>query len=162
MTDAAQPFREESLKKAADPEQLNRYVKVTGSGPWLEVAAAAQVLAAIFAWAFFGTVQTVIEGAGYCKDGIITGYFSQDTVDDIPKNAQVDIHGQPGVVVDTNSDLYLSWDVPNDILYLLPQSDSRWYATLLIRCDLPDGLYSVKYYGEEVHPISFLTQGNES
>ena len=64
-------FREKTLKKASDPEQLDGYLKVTGFGPWFVILAAALVLAAIFVWAFFGRVQTVISGAGYCKNGMI-------------------------------------------------------------------------------------------
>ena len=149
MEDSGKPlFREESLKRAAEPEQLNRYLKVTEFGPWMVILAGALVLAAVFVWSFFGVIRTTVEGAGYCKDGVITCYFSQETADNIPRGATVDIHK-----------LTVPRDIPNDVLFLLPDTHSEWYYAFLIDCDLPDGLYSVKYYGEEIHPISFLMQG---
>jgi len=153
-------FREESLQRGTDPEQLNRYLKVTGFGPWMMILAGALVLAAVFIWAFFGVIRTTVEGAGTCKNGVITCYFSQETADDIPKGATVDIHGHKGIVTDQGGDLVAPRDVPNDVMFLMPDTGSDWYYTFLIDCGLPDGVYSVKYYGEEVHPISFLEQGN--
>ena len=160
MEDAGKPlFREESLERAVDPEQLNRYLKVTGFSPWLMILAGALVLAAVFIWSFFGVVRTTVEGAGYCKDGVIACYFTRETADDVPKGATVDIHGHTGVVTETEGKLAVPRDIPNDVLFLLPDSHAEWYCVLTVQCDLPDGLYSVKYYGEEIHPISFLTQG---
>jgi hypothetical protein len=72
-------FREKNLKKASDPEQLDGYLKVTGMGPWFVILAAALVLAAIFVWVFFGKVHTIVNGAGYCKDGMIRCYFAHGT-----------------------------------------------------------------------------------
>ena len=68
-------FREKNLKNATDPEQLNSYLKVTGFSAWFVVIAAALVLAAIFIWAFFGKIQTSIQGAGYCTNGIVMCYL---------------------------------------------------------------------------------------
>ena len=159
MENAGKPlFREDSLRKAADPEQLNRYLKVTEIGPWMIVTAGALVLAAIFICSLFGTVRITVQGAGYCENGMITCYYSRETADIIPKGATVDIHGHDGIVKETEGDLSLPRDVPVDVLYLLPDSHSEWYYTLQVQCDLPDGLYTVKYYGKEIHPISFLTQ----
>lgn len=160
MEDSGKPlFREESLKRAAEPEQLNRYLKVTEFGPWMVILAGALVLAAVFVWSFFGVIRTTVEGAGYCKDGVITCYFSQETADNIPRGATVDIHGNTGIVTDAEGKLTVPRDIPNDVLFLLSDTHSEWYYAFLIDCDLPDGLYSVKYYGEEIHPISFLMQG---
>ena len=152
-------FREKNLKKATGPEQLNRYLKVTGFGPWFVVITAALLLAALFIWAFFGTIVTVVEGAGYCRDGVITCYFSREEIGSIPLGAEVDISGNKGIVTDLGEDLYRSDDIPNDVLYLLPVSGSSWYSTDKISCDLEDGLYAVKYYREDVLPIHFLDQG---
>ena len=151
-------FREKNLKKAADPEQLDGYLKVTGFGPWFVILAAALVLAAIFVWAFFGRVQTVISGAGYCKNGMICCYFAQNEIGEITEGATVDIQGSVGTVTDVESSLYRSVDIPDDVLFLLP--DSRWYSTAQISCTLEDGLYAVVYPGKKTAPASFLTQGD--
>ena len=152
-------FREKNLKKATDPESLNNYLKVTGVSAWFVVIAAALVLAAIFIWAAFGKIQTTIQGAGYCKDGTIMCYFAQSDMKDIVPGEKADINGEEGTVAVIESDLYLYYNIPNDILFLLPE-DSEWFSTAYIDCALPDGLYTVKIKGKETRPISFLSGGN--
>lgn len=151
-------FREKTLKKASDPEQLDGYLKVTGFGPWFVILAAALVLAAIFIWVFFGKIQTAVTGAGYCENGTIRCYFAQNAIGEIPEGSTVDIQGSPGTVTEIESSLYRAVDIPDDVLFLLP--DARWYSTAQIRCDLEDGLYSVVYPGTAIAPASFLTQGD--
>lgn len=153
-------FREKNLKKAADPEQLGSYLKVTGFGAWFVVLSAALVLAAVFIWAFFGSVETVCEGAGYCKDGVINCFFEQQQTEEILKGMKADIGGNEGTVTQVDSDLYMSDDIPYEVLYLIPDNDARWYSTAKVSCDLPDGLYSVKITVETDHPIFFFANGN--
>lgn len=144
-------FREKNLKAAADPERLDGYLKVTGFGAWVVVLTAAVVLAALFIWVFFGKVSTEIEGAGYCEGGSITCYFALDDIDKIPKGSSVAI-GSPnadnaqGTVTEVGSTLYKEYDIPNEVLFLLPDSDR--YGTVQVDCDTADGLYSVTYLEE--------------
>lgn len=152
-------FREKNLKKATDPEQLNRYIKVTGFSSWFVVIAAALILASIFIWAFFGKIKITIQGAGYCENGNIVCYFAQKDMKNLKPGEKVDIDGNEGKIIDLNSDLYLAYDIPNDVLFLLPEGD-EWYSTASISCTLPDGFYSVEVLEKETRPISFLSGGN--
>lgn len=153
-------FREQSLKKAAEPEQLDGYLRVTGFGPWFVLLAAALVLAAIFVWAFFGKLQSVVTGAGYCENGKLLCYVVQKDAARITEETTVDIEGVPGTVTDVNLDLYDHRQVPNDVRFLLPES--RWYSTVELSCPLEDGLYTVNFYQKAVAPASFMTGGTES
>ena len=150
-------FREKNLKKASGPEQLDGYLKVTGMGPWFVILAAALVLAAIFVWMFFGKVHTVVNGAGYCQNGVIRCYFAQNEIGEIKEGMTVDIQGASGTVTDVESSLFRAAEIPDDVLFLLP--DARWYSTALIRCELDDGLYAVLYPGKATAPAAFLTSG---
>ena len=150
-------FREKNLKRATDPEQLDGYLKVTGYGPWLVLLVAALVLAGVFVWAFFGKVQTVVNGGGYCEDGTITCYFARSEIDEIPLGAEVDIEGVQVKVIEIDRNLYSGNELPQHVIDLVPQE--KWYRQTLIDCDLDDGLYAVKYVEEETSPASFLTQG---
>jgi len=153
-------FREKNLKEASEPEQFDNFLRVTGFGPWLTLLSAALVLAAVFVWVFFGRFQTVITGAGYCKDGRLLCYVSQKELDGITDNTTVDVEGTAGEIIRFDPSLYTASDISNDVLFLLP--DTRWYCMVVLDCPLEDGLYKVSFYRESVAPVSFMTQGGEN
>lgn len=148
-------FREENLKKAVDPEQLNACLKVTGVAPWMVLLAAGLVLAAVFVWFFFGKLKNVAEGAGYCRDGVITCYFRQKEIGEFTVGDPVDVEGTEGTVTEIDTGLIRKNDLPNEVMFLVP--DSEWYSTVLISCGVADGLYSVRYHEADTAPASFLT-----
>ena len=151
-------FREKNLKKAAGPEQLDGYLKVTGFGPWVVLLAAALVLAAIFAWAFFGKIQTTVTGAGYCENGVLRCYVAQSAVGEITGETAVMIEGTRGEVTGIDAGLHSASELANDLLFLLPEE--RWYCTVQISCPLEDGLYTATFYEREITPSSFMTRGD--
>ncbi len=150
-------FREANLKKAAEPEKLDGYLKVTGFGPWLVILAAGLVLAAFFVWMFFGRLQTTVTGAGYCSDGKLICYVTQDEFDQIDQSTTVDIEGSEGRITGVDDNLYASSEIPNDVLYMLP--DSRWYCVVEVSCSEEDGLYTAVFLNE-VEPASFMSRGD--
>ncbi len=155
-------FREKNLKKAAEPDALNDYLKVTGFSAWFVVIAAALILAAVFLWAVFGKVTPVISGAGYCSNGMIKCYFEQSRMEELKKGAKVDVEGNTGIIEKIGNDLYMEYDIPYEVLFLLPKSDEQWYSYAMIRCDTEDGLYKVNYQEKEIRPISFMAEGSEN
>ncbi len=150
-------FREKNLERAAAPEQLDAYLKVTGFSSWFVIAAAALVLCALLLWVFNGKINDVITGAGYCRDGVLTCYFPQKEIADIDIGDSLDVGGTSCRIEDVNSDLYLDYDIPNEVLFLLPEA--KWYCTVEASADLPDGLYSAKYDKDPVVPATYLTKG---
>lgn len=150
-------FRKKNLKKASEPEKLDRYLRVTGFGPWFTVLAAAIVLAAVFIWVFFGKLQLTVSGAGYCEDGTLLCYISQQDSDEITNDIVVDVGGVKGRIIGIDPALHDSSEVPNDILFLLP--DAKWYTTVKLSCPLDDGLYTVEFYEKEAAPASFMNEG---
>ena len=151
-------FREKNMKKAAEPERFDGYLRVTGIGPWFVLLAAALILAAIFAWALFGRAQTVIAGAGICENGTLICYVAQEKIDEITVDTMVEVGGTPVRVTNIDPSLYDYSQIPNEVLYLLP--DSWWYCKVTLDCPLADGLYTVSFYQEAVAPVSFMTQGD--
>ena len=155
--DSGTLFREKNLKEAAAPEQLDTYLKVTGFSAWLAVAAAGLVLAAVFLWIFTARITNVVNGAGYCKDSVLTCYFPQAEITEISVGDSLDVNGTSCRIEHVNSDLFLSSDIPNEVLFLLPEA--RWYCTVDAAADLPDGLYSAEYEMAPITPASYLTKG---
>ena len=54
-------FREKSLDRVSSPEKLNDYIRVTTPSVWLVLAAVIILLAGMFAWSIFGTVDAHTE-----------------------------------------------------------------------------------------------------
>ena len=120
--------------------------------------AAALVLAAVFSWVFLGKIQTTVTGAGYCENGVLVCYVAQSELGEITEETVVMIDEVQGEVIGIDASLHSSSEIPNELLYLLP--DERWYSTVQINCPLKDGLYTVTFYQREFAPSSFLTRGD--
>ena len=137
-------FREKNLKKAQDPEQLNSYLKLTGYKAWFVIAAAALVIAAIFVWFLLAKITTVFSGAGTNTGGIMICYFSREDTEDLEPGALIEAEGTVCVVKNVDTELYTAQDIPNEVLYYLPESN--WYTR--VEADgaaLEDGLYRVSF-----------------
>lgn len=50
-------FREKSLERISEPEQLHDYIRVTSPGIWLVLIAVVILLAGVFVWGIFGKLQ---------------------------------------------------------------------------------------------------------
>ena len=150
-------FREKNLKEAAAPEQLDTCLKVTGFRAWFAVAAAGLVLLALFLWVFCARIINVVNGAGYCKGGVLTCYFPQAEAEEISAGDSLKVDGTAYRIKNVNADLFMGSDIPNEVLFLLPES--KWYRTVDAAADLPDGLYSAKYEMAPITPASYLTKG---
>lgn len=151
-------FREKNLQKAAGPETLDGYLKVTSFGPWFVLLAAALVLAAVFVWAFFGTIRTTVNGAGYCEDGTLRCYVARGEIGEITEDSTAIIGGTQGTVKRIDMNLYSPFEVPNEVLFLLPESN--WYSTVQLACPLENGLYSVTFSQKSPAPFSLRMQGD--
>ena len=151
-------FREKNLKKAQDPEQLSSYLKVTGYKEWVIISAAALVLVAVFVWFFFGKITTVYSGAGYNSDGVLLCYFIREDTEELKDGAELDAEGTACAVMDVDTALYTAADIPNEVLYYLPES--RWYSR--VEADghaLADGLYRVSFSLDTEAPVAMLSNG---
>ena len=153
---------ENTTKKTTASENLDNYLSVTGAGPWIVALTAAAVLAGIAIWLLFGKVQTQITGAGYCENGSICCYFDLDDIKKLTKGTVVEIkgidtEGEQGTVTEVGTSLYRDYDLPNEVLFLLPEAD--WYGRVQVSCELEDGLYSASYTEESTAMASFSGQG---
>ena len=54
-------FREEALKKASSPEELNEYIKVTNPGVWITLVAVIVIIIGGCIWGIFGRIEETVE-----------------------------------------------------------------------------------------------------
>lgn len=73
-----QIFREKSLERMKTPDQLDAYMKVTGSGMWMMLAAILALLAGACVWGLFGSLETSIQAAASAKDGVLYCYIAEN------------------------------------------------------------------------------------
>lgn len=66
-------FREKSLERAASPERLDQYVKVSSPGAWAVLLTLLLLLAAIVAWLFVGTIPVRGKTRLTVANGQVTG-----------------------------------------------------------------------------------------
>ena len=59
-------FREKSMKRVSQPEDLDDYIRVTTPSVWIVLLAVVLVLAAVVGWMIFGTVDV------HNDDGTVT------------------------------------------------------------------------------------------
>ena len=63
-------FREKSLEKFSNPENLNDYLRVTSPGVWPLLGTVIVLLAGVCIWAFLGRIQSTARAAVVTEDGV--------------------------------------------------------------------------------------------
>lgn len=152
-------FRKESLERVSSPEQLNDYIKVSGPSVWVVLAAVLLLLAALFVWAFTGSIPTTLNMTGMAAGGEITCYVSTEEAQKLAPG----MPAQAGSVAGTVSavgDLPLSYAETaaryesDYIAYALGLGD--WNVPVRVAAAVPDGLQALTITTDTVHPIRFL------
>ena len=64
-----QVFRQKTLDRISSPEQLTDYLHVTNPGIWVLFAVIILFLAALFAWATIGQLETTVPAKAAVADG---------------------------------------------------------------------------------------------
>ena len=65
-------FREKSIKRVNQPDDLNDYIRVTTPSVWIALIAIALILVAILGWMIFGTVEVHEDDGGVTETHPIT------------------------------------------------------------------------------------------
>lgn len=149
-------FREKSIKRISNPEQLDTLVRVTSPGAWIILVAAAVLLLGIFIWGIYGHMTISVESAAIAKNGQVICYVSEANISDVDKNTKITINGKKYSLesisglpkkVDTSFDEY--------ILHTGTVKQGDWVYELRAVTDLPDGVYKADITTRSMNPISF-------
>ncbi len=135
-------FKKKQPEKTSELDQLNTYLKLSSISAWLILAAAVTVIIGIFMWGQITEIEETIQGAGECKNGVLTCYFRQEDMNEIKPGMQVQVNGSTYEIKEVVPKMLYTYDMPREILYLSQKTD--WYQTALVPCDLADGTYKVR------------------
>ena len=62
-------FNKKAAEKLRNPDDLDRYVRVTNPSAWAWIAACAMLLAGLLSWGIFGSVSSSVSATGAMIDG---------------------------------------------------------------------------------------------
>ena len=130
-----QIFRQQALDRIASPEQLNDYIHVTHVGIWALLAIIMLLLAAFFAWASLGKLETVAAAKAAVRDGTAQITVVEDT--DIV----------PGMTVRMGGAEFRISEVTKD---------EMGFTLAYAPVNLAAGNYDASIVVETLSPISFL------
>ena len=127
-------YRKKSLDKIKSPEILNDYIRVTGTGTWLLLAALAIFLVGFLIWGIFGQIEVDVNVPAVVR--------SNTLICDISEVQNYEI--EPGMIVSVGSR-------DSKIDRVDGTADTATAAL-----DLPDGNYTAGIITEYVSPIRFV------
>ncbi len=150
-------YREKSLKRISSPEQLDDYIKVTGTGMWMIMGAVILLLAGVCVWGIFGRLDTVIKAPVVVKDGTLFCYIKEADREQAAVGMQVEISGKGYSILAVS-------DVPEQAcgtltpyaMHIGGYADGEWVYTAVADTELADGVYEGEVAVESIAPAFFI------
>lgn len=153
-----QIFRKASIDRISSPEQLNDYIRVSNPGVWMVLSAVIVLLAGVCVWGIFGHLESKVDTAGICENGVFTCYVTEEKQGQIKPGMAVNVDGASLVVsgisakpaaVSAGMDAYL--------MYLGGFTEGEWLYEVTAKAGaLADGSYKAEIVTESVSPMSFI------
>lgn len=150
-------FRKKSIDKVKSPEQLNDYIRVANPGVWLVLAAIGILLVGVCVWGILGRLETTIDTAGFCTDGTITCYVSEEDLAKLKDGSVLTVDGQDYEISAIGSQaVKVSTTLSEHLAYLGNFNPDQWVYEITARTDLSDGDYRGEILVESISPMSFI------
>ena len=161
-------FNQKAAEKLRNPDDLDKYVRVTNPSVWVVLGACVALIIGLLAWGVFGTVATSVSTTGTVVDGTALCFLSTEDVAKVNTGDAANVGGVQ-MVVDTVAPTPISPDESKDELknsYLVSTlMNSDWAyrvtfsgdtSTLEDRVPVP-----VSITTERIAPISLILKGDE-
>ena len=100
MPDTNPLFRQQSVQKAATPEKLDDYIRVTNPSVWLMLGAVAVLVACALVWSVVGSIPTVLTKPFTESGGALVSYFTPDEAALLKVGMPADVGGTFGKVTE--------------------------------------------------------------
>ena len=151
------PYREKSIEKIENPEQLNDYLRVTSPGVWVVLAAVIVLLLGVCVWGVFGRIDATASVAVVSREGESICMVPEGALGGVIKNRIVMVDGktlslEPSAlvpeVVSESTDIYVMLAgklTVGDIVYPVPVAET-----------LDEGVYTGTVVTETLTPASLF------
>ncbi|MBR2259379.1 MAG: hypothetical protein IJ899_19015 [Blautia sp.] len=151
------PFREKSIERIENPEQLNDYLKVTSPGVWLVLATVIVLLIGVCIWGVFGRIQATVPAAVISQNGESVCLVPVTALEGVIHHRSVSVDGKEIVmspsslraeVISEDTDVYVMLAGKlsvGDIVYPVALAET-----------LDDGVYSGTLVTETLSPASLF------
>ena len=151
-------FRQKSLDKVSSPEQMNDYIRVTGPGVWLVLAAVIALLAGLIIWSVLGRLETTVTAAAVAgPDGELVCYIAEDDLDAVRVGQTVHVDGQDYALSDVAArPVAADESLDSYALHVGGLEAGQWVYPAALDGTLPEGVYAAQVVVDSVSPISFL------
>ena len=152
-----QIFRESSLKRAASPEELDGYIRVTSPGVWLVIGCIIFFLLGILVWGYFGSLETKMTMYGKTVDGVFTGYVKATDLKKLETGMEVSYQDRKGVIAKLSPYPVPADDVIPDELWdtFKVEKDTPLYP-VTCTITLTGGGHQVEVLLEDIKPMDLL------
>lgn len=130
-----QLYRKKSVERIQSPEQLNDYLRVTGTGVWLALAAVCVTLIGALIWSGVGWLEASVDCEALSENGEI--------VASLPDARTV----RAGMIMRVGG---LETQV-DAVRY-----DEAGNLSAVSHAEIPDGIWNAEIVLERVHPLRFL------
>ena len=95
MADAGSKiFNQKAVEKLRNPDDLDKYVRLTNPSVWVVLAACVALLLGLLAWGFWGTVVTSVNTKGVVLEDKAICFLSADTAPDVEVGDTANVDGK--------------------------------------------------------------------
>lgn len=150
-------FRKKSLEYSASSENLNEYVRISGTGTWLVLVASIIFIVGLVYWATSTKLDSVVSVGGMTKNGVMTMYVKESDRSLVKVGQYVKMNDLVLVVEAVSpKPVSVTPEMDEYLLKLGGLLKGEWVYPVYVRCNLPDGVYGAKIVVDVVTPLHFL------
>ena len=150
-------FRAGALNRISSPEELDRYLVVTGPGVWLTLVAVIVLLAGFFGWMIFGRLDTEVSAAVVSQNGEVLCLVPEAEAERFLRCGTVTVAGTDYPLSDIGrARQMISSETPLEVRIAGGLTEGMLVVPLSVTASLPDGIYEGTAVVESVNPITFI------
>lgn len=148
-------FRKKALDRAASPDRLDEYIKVSNPSVWLLLGAICAFLLGVGIWCIFGNIADVQPALLHVENGTATCAIDQSRSSELNAGDKVEVSGVEGTIVEYAGQAIPAAELTEDQL-AIAQPSSAWLAAASVSIDMPDGDYPANVTVKEYKPLDLL------